>query len=239
MDVTKAFTYITEDDRWMSKIGMGIIVSLASFLILPAFLLSGYMVGITRNVMNGLERPLPEWEDLGTLFKDGISIFVVSLVYTSPFWLLTCIVFATTIGFSNLGGQITEEAIGAGIAATWGLVGCLLLIVMLALFLISPAIVIQYVREGDLAACFRFGEIIAIVRDNIGDVLIAALTPMAASIVFSMVIGALNFIPCLGTIASLILSFALGPLLSAVTGHLYGQIAGKIGGTPPEEKFAL
>jgi hypothetical protein len=31
----------------------------------------------------------------------------------------------------------------------------------------------------------------------------------------------------------------MGPYLTAVTGHLYGQIAGKIGGKPPEEKFAI
>ena len=103
----------------------------------------------------------------------------------------------------------------------------------------SPAIVIQYVREGDLAACFRFGEVLAIVRDNIGDILIAGLTPFAASFVLSLLFGVLNIIPCLGTIAAILLSIAMGPYLTAVTGHLYGQIAGKIGGAPAEEKFAV
>lgn len=241
MDVAKSFTYITEDDRWMGKLGMGVLISLISFLILPIFLLSGYLVGITRNVMNGEKRPLPEWDDLGTLFKDGISIFIASVVYTLPFWLLACVALVSTIGFAGLGEatQISEDAIVAGIFATYGLVACLGLIFVLALFLISPAIVIQYVREGDLAACFRFGEVFAIVRDNIGDIMIAGLTPFAASFVISILLGALNIIPCLGTIVSILLSFAVGPFLTAVTGHLYGQIAGKMGGTPPQEKFAV
>lgn len=80
MDVAKAFTYFAEDERWMGKLVIGVLVSLVSILILPGFLLSGYMVGITRNVMNGEKRPLPEWEDLGTLFMDGLSIIVVSIV---------------------------------------------------------------------------------------------------------------------------------------------------------------
>lgn len=241
MDVAKAFTYITEDDRWMGKIGIGALISLASFLILPAFLLTGYMVGITRNVMNGVKRPLPEWEDLGTLFKDGISIAVVSIVYTLPFWLLMCIAFASTVGFGSLSEltEISEDAIAAGVMATYGLVGCLVLVFMLALFFISPAIVIQYVREGNLGACFRFGEVLAIARENLGDIVIAGLTPFAASFVFSMLFGVLSIIPCLGWIASFVLGIAVGPYLTAVTGHLYGQIAGKIGGTPPEEKFAM
>lgn len=240
MDVAKAFTFFSEDERWMGKLGIGVIVSLVSFLILPAFLLAGYMVGIARNVMNGVKRPLPEWEDLGTLFMDGLSIIVVSIVYTLPFWLLTCIAFVTTIGFGGLGEatEISEDALAAGVLATWGLIGCLFIIFMLAFFFISPAIVIQYVREGELAACFRFGEVLDIVRDNFGDILIAGLTPFAASIVISMVLGVINIIPCLGWIVSIVLSLALGPYLSTVTGHLYGQIAGKIGGAPPEEKFA-
>ncbi|MCP4420739.1 MAG: DUF4013 domain-containing protein [Chloroflexi bacterium] len=241
MDVAKAFTYITEDDRWMGKLGIGALISFFSFLILPAFLLSGYLVGITRNVMNNEKLPLPEWEDMGTLFKDGISISLALIVYTLPFWLLACIAFATTIGFAGLGEatQVSEDALAAGILATYGLVGCLGLVFVLALFLISPAIVIQYVREDDLAACFRFGAVFAIARDNIGDILIAGLASFAASFVISILLGALNIIPCLGWIASILLSFAIGPYLTAVIGHLYGQIAGKIGGIPPEEKFAV
>lgn len=240
MDIAKAFTYFSEDERWVGKLGIGALISLLSFLILPAFLLYGYAVGITRNVMNGEKRPLPEWEDLGTLFKDGLVMFVAGIVYTLPFWLLICIAFAATIGFGGLSEatQISEDAVAAGILATYGLVGCLTLIFMLAFFFISPAIVIQYVRQGDLAACFRFAEVLAIVRDNFADILIAGLTPFAASFVLSIVFGALNFIPCLGTIAAFFLSFAIAPYLTVITGHLYGQIAGKIGGTPSEEKFA-
>lgn len=241
MDVAKAFTYFSEDERWVGKLGIGVLISLVSVLVLPVFLLYGYAIGITRNVMHGEERPLPEWEDIGTLFKDGLSIFAASIVYTLPFWLLACIAFASTIGFGGLGEatQISEDAIAAGILATWGLVACLTLVFALAFFFISPAIVIQYVREGDLASCFRFSEVLAIVRDNFGDILIAGLTPFAASFVFSLVFGVLSIIPCLGWIASFVLGVAIGPYLTAVTGHLYGQIAGKIGGKRPDEKFAM
>ena len=71
MDVAKAFTFVTEDERWMSKIGIGAAISLFFFLIIPIPLLVGYLVGITRNVKEGVERPLPEWDDFGQLFMDG------------------------------------------------------------------------------------------------------------------------------------------------------------------------
>lgn len=229
MDVAKAFTYVTEDERWIGKVGIGALISLLGILIVPLLLLPGYLVGITRNVMHGEERPLPEWEDFGTLFKDGISVVLAQIVYTLPFWLLMCIAIVATAGFGSL-AEMSEEAAAVGITGTALLIVCLSFLFAIALFFISPAIVIQYARENELSACFRFGEVIGIARDNIADILIAALASFAASFAISLVIGGINFIPCLGQIASLILGIATGPYLMMISGHLYGQIAAKDGG---------
>jgi hypothetical protein len=37
MDVGKSLTYITEDERWMSKLLIALVVSLFSFLFSPSF----------------------------------------------------------------------------------------------------------------------------------------------------------------------------------------------------------
>lgn len=228
MDVAKAFTYFTEDERWIGKLGIGALISLLSFLIVPILLLPGYMVGITRNVLNGEERPLPEWEDLGQLFMDGLAVVIGQIVYTLPFWLLMCIAFVATIGFGGLAESVSEDAAIAGILATFGLVGCLGLLLAIAFFFLSPAIVIQYVRTGEIGAMFRFGEVVAIARENIGDILIAALASFAASMLLGIVGGILGIIiPCLGQIAALILGLVAPPWLVSVNGHLYGQIAAK------------
>lgn len=50
MDISKAFSYVFKDEQWAGKIGIGALISLLSFLIIPIPLLSGWMVGITRNV---------------------------------------------------------------------------------------------------------------------------------------------------------------------------------------------
>lgn len=228
MDVTKAFTFATEDERWIGKLGLGALISLLGFLIVPIVLLVGYLVGIARNVMNLEDRPLPEWDDFGTLFRDGLAIIVAQLVYTLPFWVLACIVFVATIGFGGLAeAEVSEEAVMAGIFATYGLVGCLGLLFAIALFFLSPAIVIQYVRTDDFGSVFRFGEVVTIARENVGDIIIAAFASFAASLLLNIVVGFLVFIPCVGWVAAPILALAGYPWLMAVTGHLYGQIATK------------
>lgn len=226
MDVAKAFTYVTEDEGWLRKLGIGALVSLLGFLVVPLLLLPGYLVGITRNVMNGEERPLPEWDDLGTLFKDGLAIVAAQLVYTLPFWLLTCVAFFVSIGFGGM-AEANQDLAAAGLSGSILLIFCLGFLFAIALFFLSPAIVIQYARTNDMGACFRFGEVLGLARDNISDILIAALATFAASFVISLIVGGINIIPCLGQIISVILGIASGPYLMAISGHLYGQIAAK------------
>lgn len=237
MDVAKAFTFVTEDERWMGKIGIGAVISLVSFLIIPIPLLVGYLVGITRNVKKGVERPLPEWDDFGQLYKDGLSVIVAQIVYTLPFWVVMCIAIVASIGLGGMAdANANEDVVAAGFMATWGLVICLSLIFAVVLFFLSPAVVIQYVRTNELGAMFRFSEVVAIARENVGDIVIAALASFAASFVFSIVIGVFSAIPFIGWCGGPILGIAVGPYLAAVTGHLYGQIAAK--GNSKEAQFS-
>ena len=224
MDIAKAFTFVTEDEEWLTKIGIGALISFVSFLIIPIPLLVGYMVGVARNVMNDEPKPLPKWDDWGQLFQDGLAIIVAQLVYTLPFWLLTCFAMFSTLGFSAL-GEASEEAAAAGIIGTFALVGCLTLLLMVALFFLSPAIVIQYLRTNDLKAAFRFAEVIEIARSKMSHILMAFLATFGFAMVMGMVTLVLSVIPCLGQIAGTLISIVLSPYMSVVSGHLYGQIA--------------
>jgi hypothetical protein len=233
VDIAKAFVFVTEDEEWITKLAIALLVSFLSFLIIPLPLLVGYAVGITRNVRNGLERPLPDWNDLGGLFRDGLSVMAAQLVYTLPFWLLACIVFLATIGFGGVADAVENpDVLGAGLAATIVLVACVSVLFGIALMFISPAIVLQYVETNELAAMLRVREVLQIVRDNIGDIVIVLLVGFGAGLGIGVVTGVLGIIPCLGPILAIVIGLVTGPYLLAVNGHLYGQIAAKIG--PPK-----
>ena len=235
MDIGRAFTFVTEDDEWVVKIGIGVVLSVFSFLILPAFLLGGYLVGVSRNVKDGLPQPLPQWERWEKLFMDGLYVGIAQLIYTLPFWLLMCIAGVAAVG---VGGVGDEGVAAAGISAIALVTICLALLFFIALFFLSPAIVIQYVRTEEFGATLRFGEVLGIARDHMAKIVMAALAALVASLVLSAVVGVLNFIPCLGNIAAFIISIVAAPWLSVAMGHLYGQIAADVDmGKSPEPVF--
>ena len=242
MDIGKSLTYITEDERWVSKVLILLIVGFFAWLIFPIFFLIGYAVGITRNVKNGVEKPLPEWEDWGKLFMDGLYIFIAQFVYTLPFLIIACVGLVASGGLGAVVDSGGNPDAAAALLGTTGLIiGCVGFLYMLALVFISPAIIIQYVLQHDnFGATFRFGEVLGIARDSIGDILIVILVTMGIGLGVSVILGILQIIPCIGQILALVISLLMSPYLTAVSGHLYGQIAAKLGGgKTKEEKFAV
>ena len=223
MDVSTAVTFVKDDERWLGKLVIAAVLVFFSFLLIPIPFLVGYSLAVSRRVMNGDPEPLPEWVDWGRLFMDGLYVMIAQFVYTLPFWILAC------IGFGSL-GEISEDAAAAGIVATFGVVGCLVILLWVALVFITPAIYIQYVRTDEFGDCFRFGEVFGIARDYIGDILITAVVALAVSFAIGIITGVLSIIPCLGWILSLAVTALAGPWLMATIGHLYGQIAAKMGG---------
>ena len=229
MDVSTAVTFVKDDERWPGKLVIAAVLVFFSFLLIPIPFLVGYSLEVSRRVMNGDPEALPEWNDWGKLFMDGLYVMIAQFVYTLPFWILACIGFVATVGFSGL-SELNPDAGAAGIATTFGVMGCLAIVLWIALVFITPAIYIQYVRTDEFGACFRFGEVFGIARDYIGDILITLVVALVASFVISIVTSILSVIPCLGWILSLIVAALAGPWLMATMGHLYGQIAAKMGG---------
>lgn len=227
MDVNKSFRYVMEDKQWLSKLLIAVAMSVLSFLILPALILQGYLVKIIRQVMGGDWDSLPEWDDWGALLKDGFFVTVAQIVYTLPFILLFIVGGIATGGLGSLAEGGSDLA-SLGALGGVSVLACLAVIFAIALLFLTPAILIQYAIKDDFGALFRFGEVFGIIRNRTADILIAFLVTLVAGFVILLVTGILSIIPCLGWIAAFLIGLAVGPFITFVTGHLYGQIAAKV-----------
>lgn len=225
MDFGRAFTFFKEDERWTTKIGIGAAIVFVSFFIwIPAILLLGYQIAVTRRVREGKELPLPEWDDWGKLFMDGLYLVIAIFVYTLPLWILFCIGFGITF-LPILGGdnQDLVGALGTATILTWGIMACLGFIVLIGLAVMVPGIYIQYIRTNEFAALFRVGEVFGIVKDNIADILMSIVASFGANLLISVVSSVISITVC----GPFILALVAPVWLNISLGHLYGQIAAK------------
>jgi hypothetical protein len=228
VDIGKSFSFPFEDNQWVSKLGLGAVIAMVPFL---NFAWTGYMVDIIRNVMNGVAQPLPNWDDVGKKFMDGLILTVAGLVYALPMLLVICLPMGFMVVPAIMSGNRDLESLSNAIASAGSVLFlCLLCVFMLYALVLSvvyPAILIVFAREGTLASCFKFREVFDLIGKNMTPFLTAWGVSVAASFGISLVVGivqgVLNFIPCLGQIAAFVLSIGIIVYTSAVYAHLFGQ----------------
>lgn len=225
MDIGKAFSFVFEDEDWVKKVGIGVLLTVLSIFILPAFVVIGYGVAVARNVRDGLKRPLPEWGNYGDLFKEGFAVSAAQFVYSLPAVVLMFVGGVT----AGIGGATEIESIafvGGGVLV---LLGCVAMLWLLALVAISPAIYIQYLKHGTFSSCLEFSEVFRLTRENLSEILVAVLVIFGAN----FLIGVAGMVPCIG-IFVILASFSY---LTMFSGHVYGQLAAAIGGSSKGDKF--
>ena len=229
MDIQRAFTFITDDPDWVTKVGIMLAIALvAPFLLgVPYLLIIGYSIQVAVNARKGVDNVLPEWDELGQKFMDGLMVTLARLVYTLPIWLILClyITFGGVLGALTSSGN--EDVFGALFGGGFLLIFCLIFIFAIALAFINPGIVIQYIRNNNPGSMYSVGAVLGIVRDNIADIGIMLVALIGASLVISFAGGLLNIIPFLGQILFLLITLATAPYLALVSGHMIGQIAAK------------
>jgi len=217
IDFARSFRFVPEDPEWIKKILIGGGFALLSVLLIGIPFVAGYWARTLGRVAAGDARPLPEWDDLGGIFGDGLKLALVGLAYG----LIAVLVLGSlgcVIGFFFVGaGALEQQSQGAGsvLAALGGLgaVGLYLLLILagLALHLYVPAALVRVALKNDLASGFDFGAHFAFIRGNLVNYLLSLLFYLVASFVsqFGVVLCCIGVFP-LAFWAYLILAYALG-----------------------------
>ncbi|MGD8968037.1 MAG: DUF4013 domain-containing protein [Anaerolineae bacterium] len=230
MDIGKAVGFVFEDEQWSSKLLLGAAVSLVP--IFGSIAVTGYAIAVLRNVEAGKSRPLPDWDELGRYFVDGLIFWVATLIYSIPFLILACPMALVWILPAVAGDNQDLTAALASVAGilTAGL-ACLALIYAILLWLLTPVLQIRYAETGNLASCLRFGEVFRFLFDNIGSIIIAQalvwLGGLVVTGVLGTIIGALSLIPICGWVVAIALGLVMLPAgvwLMVFASYLYGQI---------------
>jgi cbb3-type cytochrome oxidase subunit 3 len=208
-DFGKPFTYVFDDPRWLQKILIGGLFYLAGCLLVGWFFVLGYVARTARNVIAGAALPLPEWDDLGEFFNEGLRLVGVMLVYIVPF---VVIMFSIMIPAGILGAVDNEgvQALGSGMA---GCFACLMVPLSLAVMVFAPCSLLFAIVEQRFGAAFEFGRMWPFIKANVGNYLLAVVVYLIARFLGGFGIALL----CIGVIFTGFWSFL-------ITTHAFAQV---------------
>lgn len=230
MNVEQSFTYPFEDKEWISKLGLGALISMVPIL---NFAWSGYLVGILRNMMKDAAEPLPTWDDLDKKFRDGLILVAAGLVYALPILiplllpLVVTVLSGLTSGVRNM-QDIARSLTEAGNVLFLCLT-CVLILYGLLLSILYPVILVLFAREGTFVSCFKLPEAFAMIKNNAAVFFTAWGLGLAASVGVGLIVGFINlvvgWVPCIGWMVGLVLALASSIYSTVVYAHLFGQFA--------------
>ena len=177
MDIERSVKYVFEDEEWLQKMLIGAVVNIVPIVNFAAV---GYGMQAARNSIDGQDTPLPEWSDFGQQFVKGLMAFVGALIYFLPLILVSCVLgVISSVAYEyggNSGGGLINACLGL-----FGFAYC-----VIAGFVL-PAALTRYVVTDEFAAMFRFGEVFAYIKDNLGNYMMAVIVAILVSVVASLV----------------------------------------------------
>jgi hypothetical protein len=231
MDIERAFKAPFADAKWFEKT---LWAALWSGLGVTAPAVVGYMLDYTRNVANGYETPLPEWnKEFGRWWVRGFLVLLAGFIFMLPALILLLIGFIPFIGAIAASGGSTSDAANAFAVVGTGTI-CITSIVAviygIAVALYFPAAQAAFALSQDFGALFRFKDVIARLR-TVGAGYFAAwgmslLISLAAGVVGGIVGSILGATGVLAILSGFV-GGGIGFVASVMTSHLYGQYAAK------------
>lgn len=192
-------------ESWLTTVLIGGILVLLGFLLVPLFLVYGYVVRAIRASTAGDPEP-PAFDDWGTLLVDGLQAWLVFLVY-----MLVPVVVAAVL----FGGSIAAIATGSDAGISAGLGGLFValgvtLVLSLVFGYVAVVALVNFARVGQFGAAFDFGTIKTVALD--GDYAVAWL----ASVLVFLVAGLVGSIPLLGWVLAPVATFYAAVVAAAL-----------------------
>lgn len=201
--VNDAIRYPSSD--WKKVIILGVLI-IASILILPVFLVMGYGFRALKASIAGFDE-LPEFDEWGEMFVDGLKVFVVQIAYMI---VPLIIIFAGVLGSFTMvspdTGVITNPTAFTGLVGGTTIIGIILAIILGLIATI--AIAHMAYNDSELGAAFRFSEILDVIS-QIGwlDYIIWYIVVGLISAVMAFIASFLNVIPVLGTLIAVLIIY--------------------------------
>lgn len=214
-DFVRPLAFVFEDPEWVQKILLGGVFVLASIVLIGVFFIYGYLARLVRNVIAGMQHPLPAWDDLGEYFFEGLRLFGVILIYAIPIIAFSMMFVVPMIIMDATNNETLRDMSGMTATCMW----CLIFPVSVALAFWLPGALLMAVVDRRMAAAFEFRRIASFIRANAGNYILAFLSRIVAGFIAQF--GIMLF--CIGIVFTGFWAMLVGAYAFAQTYRLSAQ----------------
>ena len=218
--LNEAVSYPRASDEWVQTTLIGGLFVLTSFLLLPLFLVYGYLVRAARETLAENPEP-PVFDGLEELLVNGIKAWVISLVYG---------IVPLIVGGITVGSAVASFALGGDVTITTGalLFGLSVTFVLFVLFgYVAAAALVNFAAGGRFADGFALGQVWTIVRSR--TFAVAWLTTVGLFLAAGFLTALVNSIPFLGIYLGAVVNFYVAVVAATLWASGYSDIE-----IPPE-----
>ncbi|MBR9690960.1 DUF4013 domain-containing protein [Candidatus Woesearchaeota archaeon] len=204
MDIQKAFKRPFLDAQKF------IIGALLNILPIINFFSFGYVLKAAKMTLNKQDG-LPEWDNWGDLFLQGLLSIAILIVYTIPVAIIAGII-AISSGLSLL----TVQSFDMNMFAALGTTAIVAVVLLLILWYVIPSAILAYVQENRFGAAFEFKNVFSKAFNS--NYFVAWIVGVAISLVLG---GVANLIPVVGFVFVAAANFASAMIMFTLIGETY------------------
>jgi hypothetical protein len=182
IDFGRSFTFVTEDPEWIKKVLIGGAFTLACALLVGIPFVLGYFARTLRAVASGPRPALPEWDDLGGIFDEGVRLAGVYLLLTLGIVGGLILVFFVLLSPVLLsGGGRQSDAMGAFASLVIAVGYLAIMVVSLALAAYLPAGLARAALERRASALLEWRANFELIRANLANYALSLVSYLLAS----------------------------------------------------------
>lgn len=207
-----AIDAVTDGDDAAKTLLVGGVLTLLGFLLVPVVPVAGYLLSVLDRTREG--ETVPEFDDWGRLFADGLKAIAVTLVYA-----LVPAVLAVSLFLGGAAALVSGRDATGAVALLAGV--AVATVTSLAIWYVLPAALARLAAENRVGAAFEFGALAPVLRS--GEYATGWLAALVILLVGGAVVGALAAVPVFGWLAAPFVAFPVNVVAFAVYGRAYGD----------------
>lgn len=169
-----AFKEVFADPEWKTNVLLGLVLMMIP--IVGPIALSGWMCEVHQRFIRRHPNPIPkiDFGDFGDYIKRGLPVFLSSLLFGFPLYILVYVIFAA-LGFGTmLLMRITgEPLIAIAVVAVGGIVAS---VFMLSMMVVLNAVHTRAELTEEFGQAVKFGEVMSYTKATFGKTLWKSIT---------------------------------------------------------------